>query len=93
MRSLPLLALIGLAASGGAHAAEEKSSLRVAITIVERCDIHTGGDGTRVHCAPGVTWRVTTAPQAPPARALRGAGRSTFLAEGGRGARVTTIVF
>lgn len=99
MRPSNALILVGLAlAVGAVQASSRQNTLRISMTIVDRCDIRAGQASPSVDCSTGVPWMVAS-PAAP-------AAAPSFVADGTHGshlpvphsgpvdgARVTTIVF
>lgn len=94
------LALAGLALTMGAvQASSRQSTLRISLTIVDRCDIRDGQASPSVDCSTGVPWTVASpaaATAAAPSLVADGAYASHLpVPRNGPvdGARVTTIVF
>lgn len=91
------LALTALALSVGAvQASSKQNTLRISMTIVDRCDIRDGQASPSVDCSIGVPW--TVAPPAAAAPSLVADGSTTRhlpVPHSGPvdGSRVTTIVF
>jgi hypothetical protein len=88
-------ALIVLTATIGAvHASANRASLRISMTIVDRCDVRNSQASPQVDCSAGVPWAV--APAAAPSLVTDNAAPSLLPVPGSGpvdGARVTTIVF
>jgi len=53
------LAALGLVA-GMVQASSQSASLRVSLTIIERCDISGGASAPSVECSTGVPWTIAT---------------------------------
>lgn len=62
------LATFALAAAA-AQAASQRGTLRISMTVVERCDIHDGPGSPSVDCSAGAPW--TVAPLRAAATAAR----------------------
>ncbi|GAB3507630.1 hypothetical protein [Pseudoxanthomonas daejeonensis] len=94
-----ILALAALALSAGAvQASSRQSTLRISMTVVDRCDVRDGTTSPSVDCSIGVPWTMA-APGAPAAAPYRIADGDHFshlpVPHSGPvdGSRVTTIVF
>jgi hypothetical protein len=101
MRPSNALILVGLAlAVGAVQASSRQNTLRISMTIVDRCDIRAGVSPS-VDCSTGVPWMVASPTPAHAAPSLVADG--THGTHGSHlpvphsgpvdGARVTTIVF
>lgn len=99
MRTSNALILVGLAlAVGAVQASSRQNTLRISMTIVDRCDIRAGQASPSVDCSTGVPWMVaspTPAHAAPSLVADGTHGSHLPVPHSGPvdGARVTTIVF
>ncbi|KAF1700708.1 hypothetical protein [Pseudoxanthomonas kaohsiungensis] len=91
------LALAGLALTIGAvHASSQQATLRISMTIVDRCDVRNGGASPSVDCSIGVPWTVAPAAAAAASLVADGSASRHFPVPASGpadGARVTTIVF
>jgi len=97
MRARPLPMLLALAClAGTVQASSRTTTLRVTLTVVERCDVRGGEGAPSVECSAGVPWTVAAASPAPHAAAAGGPRAAHLPVPAGdpeHGARVTTIVF
>lgn len=98
MRPSNALILVGLAlAVGAVQASSRQNTLRISMTIVDRCDVRAGQASPSVDCSTGVPWMVASpAATAAPALVADGThGSHLPVPHSGPvdGARVTTIVF
>ena len=92
------LALLVLAVGLGAvQASSRQDTLRLSLTIVDRCDIRDGRAAPTVDCSTGVPWMLApaTGPTAPSLVAIDARPSQLPVPAGGpvAGAQVTTIVF
>lgn len=65
MRASKALLLAGLAVAMGAVQASSSTSLRVSLTITERCDISRPAAGPSIECSRGVPWTLAPADAGP----------------------------
>ena len=91
-----LLAVAGLPlAMGAVQASSQRSTLRISLTIVDRCDVSGASARPSVDCSAGVPWTVAPPGAAPSLVADGTSARHYPVPRSGPvdEARVTTIVF
>lgn len=102
MRARKALILVALAlAVGAVQASSTRATLRISMTVLERCDIRAAGAAPSVDCSAGIPWALAAPASAalPPAAVVQAGGTShaTHLPvphnDADDGSRVTTVVF
>ncbi|KAF1698399.1 hypothetical protein CSC62_05690 [Pseudoxanthomonas jiangsuensis] len=102
MRACKVLILAALVlAVGAVQASSARTTLRISMTVLERCDIRAADAVPSVDCSAGIPWALATPATAaiPPSALVQTGGTShaTHLpvphSDADDGSRVTTVVF